>query len=133
MAARRTTSKRGPAAAPRVGLTFADARGIAVALGLEEGTSYGTAAFKAGGKLVARLKEDGETLVVRIEPDARDLLLAADPETFFLTDHYAPHPWVLVRLPRVERSTLTLLLEEAQRLVAPPVRKRPRAPARDRG
>src|SRR5262249_44476870 len=76
--------------------------------------------LKAGGKLMARLREDGETLVVRVDPDARDLLLRSDPETFFLTDHYAGHPWVLVRLPRVRPAALATLLEEAFRLVAPP-------------
>jgi hypothetical protein len=126
MVARSRTPKRARAA-PRSGLTFDDARALGLALGMEEGTSYGTPALKARGKLAARLKEDGETLVVRIEPDARDLLLAADPETFFITDHYAPHPWVLVRLPRVDRAALGLLLEEAQRLVAPARKPRPKA------
>ena len=40
-------------------VTFEQVRKIALALqNVEEGTSYGTAAFKTGGKLLARLKED---------------------------------------------------------------------------
>ena len=116
-----------PRAKPRAraGLTFDDARAIALGLGgVEEGTSYGTPAFKAGKKLLARLREDGETLVVRVDLEARDALLRSDPETFYLTDHYAAHPWVLVRLPRVRRAVLEGLLEEARRSVAP---GRPRA------
>jgi hypothetical protein len=110
--AKKKTKKRG--------LGFDDVRALALALpGVEEGTSYGTPALKAAGKLIARLREDGETLVVRIEDDARDLLLRSDPETFFMTDHYVGHPWVLVRLPRVERAALALLLEEAVRLMTP--------------
>jgi hypothetical protein len=102
------------------GLTFAEVRALASALpGVEEGTSYRTPALKVAGKLLARLREDGETLVVRVEPDARELLLQGDPEAFFLTDHYAGHPWVLVRLPCVDRTALAALLEEAWRLVAP--------------
>src|SRR5262245_3428126 len=92
-------------------VTFADARDLALAIeGVEESTSYGTPAFKVAGKLLARLREDGETLVVRADHDARDLLMRSDPEVFFVTDHYADHPWVLVRLPRVARGALALLL-----------------------
>ena len=51
------------------------------------------------------------------------LLIAAcggsAPETFFITDHYAPHPWILVRLPRVERAALAMVLEQGYALVAP--------------
>jgi hypothetical protein len=114
------TAPRARARAIRAGVTFDAARALALALpGVVEGTSYGTAAFKAGGKLLARLREDGETLVVRVDPEARDLLMRSEPETFFITDHYAGHPWVLVRLPRVERAALEALLEEGWRLVAP--------------
>jgi hypothetical protein len=115
-----STPKTRARPAKRSGLTFAEARALASALpGVEDGTSYGTPALKVAGKLMARLREDGETLVVRVEADARELLLQADPETFFITDHYAGHPWVLVRLPRVERAALAALLEEAWQLVAP--------------
>jgi hypothetical protein len=112
--------KRATGAPRSRGLGFDDARTIALALdGVTEGTSYGTPALKVGGKLLARLREDGETLVVPMDLDAREVLLRSDPETFYITDHYAPHPWVLVRLPRVARGTLAALLEEAWRTVAP--------------
>lgn len=115
-----TKSKPARKTHARRGVTFDDARAIALALnGVEDGTSYGTAALKVGGKLLARLKEDGETLVVPIDLDARDALVRSDPETFYITDHYAAHPYVLVRLPRVERAMLATLLEEAFRTVAP--------------
>ena len=95
-------------------------RAIALGLpGVEEGTSYGTPAFKAGGKLLARLHQDGESLVVFVDPDARDLLMRSDPDTFFITDHYVGHPIVLVRLARVERAPLAMLLEDAWRIRAP--------------
>ena len=42
-------------------MTFDDVRKIALALDhVEESTSYGTPAFKVRGKLVARLREDGD-------------------------------------------------------------------------
>jgi hypothetical protein len=51
--------------------TFDTVREIALSLpGVEEGTSYGTAAFRVRGKFLARLREDGETLALRIGMDA---------------------------------------------------------------
>ena len=77
-------------------VTFDDVRQLALALPeVEEGTSYGTPAFKVKGKFLSRLKEDGETLVVRIDMDERDVLMAANPETFYITDHYRGYPAML--------------------------------------
>jgi hypothetical protein len=93
---------------------------LALALpGVEEGTSYGTPGFKVGGKLLARLREDGESLVIRIGFLEREVLMRADPETFYITDHYLNYPAMLVRLPRVRAAKLRELLEQAWRLVAP--------------
>jgi hypothetical protein len=99
---------------------FETVREIALALPeVEEGPCYGTPGFRVRGKLFARIREDGETLVLKIDLDARELLLAADPEAFFLTDHYRGYPYVLVRLPVVEPEQLRELLEDAWRLSAP--------------
>jgi hypothetical protein len=87
--------------------------------GVVESTSYGTPALKVGGKLVARLWEDGETLVVKVDPDERAALVAHDPATFFVTPHYEAYPMVLVRLPMVDPGELAELVTEAWRLVAP--------------
>ena len=98
-------------------MTFDDARKIALALDrVEEGKSYGTPAFKVRGKLVARLREDGETLVVGMDIDQREQLLAEDPDTYYLTDHYRNYPWILVRLPRVHPDALRDLLRGAVRM-----------------
>ena len=100
--------------------TFETVRQLALALpAVEEGTSYGTPAFRVRGKFFARMWEDGETLVLKIGFDARELLLQADPETFYITDHYRGYPAVLVRLPAVEPGQLRDLLEEAWRFNAP--------------
>lgn len=87
--------------------------------GVEEGTSYGTAALKVKGKLLVRLKEDGETIVLRTDPIEREHLLRTAPKTFFITDHYRDYPTVLVRLPHVARAQLAELLEDAWRRIAP--------------
>jgi hypothetical protein len=84
-----------------------------------DGTSYGTPALKVGGKLFARLHQDGESLVIKIDPDERSSRMRADPETFYITDHYLNYPWMLVRLSSVDAEDLRDLLEEAWRLTAP--------------
>lgn len=102
-------------------LTWERARQLAMSLpGAEDGTSYGTPACKVKGKLFLRFHQDGESLVVRVECEERDSLLRADPETFFITDHYLNHPWILVRLATVREDQLSELLKQAWRLIAPP-------------
>lgn len=101
-------------------MTLDDFRALAFALpGVEEGPCYGTPGFRVKGKLLARAWEDGETLALRIDLLERDALFQNDPDAFFLTDHYRPHAWVLVRLPRVDPNELAELLEDAWRSCAP--------------
>lgn len=101
-------------------LDFDDVRAMGLALpGVGEGTSYGTPALKVGKKLLARLKEDGETLVLKLGFDEREMLMAAEPSTFFITDHYRAYPNVLVRLAHVHPPTLRRLIEQAWRELAP--------------
>lgn len=94
---------------------------LALALpGVEEGTSYGTTAWRVRKKLLARLREDGESLVVKTGSlDERDALIEADPKTYYITDHYLNYPSVLVRLARVSSEELGDLIEEEWRRVAP--------------
>ncbi len=108
-------------AKPRAGrVTYETVREIALALpGVEEGPCYGTPGLRVRGKLIARLWEDGETLVLKVGFDAREMLMAANPETFYITDHYVGHPYVLVRMPQVRREQIEHLIEEAWRLNAP--------------
>ena len=97
-------------------MTFDEVRQLALAWpGVEDGSSYGTPALKVRGKLLCRLKEDGETLVVRVSFDEREMLMEAEPETFFITDHYKPWPSMLVRLNSVAPGTLSRLLRQTWR------------------
>lgn len=50
------------------------------------------------------------TLVIRMDFDQRDELIAADPETYYLKDHYVGYACVLVRLARVHPDALCDLL-----------------------
>jgi hypothetical protein len=102
------------------GVTFDDVRAMALALpGAVEGPCYGTPAYRVANKLFARHHQDGESLVVRISIFERPYLLDAEPDVFYLTDHYRPWPWVLLRLAAATPERLRLALEEAWRMEAP--------------
>jgi hypothetical protein len=101
-------------------MTFEEVRSLLLALpGVEEGSSYGTPGFRVRGKFLTRLKEDGTSLVVKVGLDERDMLIEAAPDSFYLTDHYRPHPYMLVRLARVDPGTLRRLLIQSWRTLAP--------------
>src|SRR5580704_18797056 len=92
-------------ASRRARVTFDDVRTAAHGLlGVEDSTSYGTPALKVRGKLFARLHQDGECFVLRTSILDRQILMQIDPETFFITDHYRGHPWVLVRFSAVRSN-----------------------------
>ena len=115
---------------------FDTVRTMGLALpGAAEGTCYGSPALLVGGKMFAciaihRSAEPG-TLAVRIDFDQRDELLAAEPDTYYLTDHYVDYPVVLVRLARVHPDALRDLLQIGWRFMsAKSARRRPRAGSR---
>lgn len=113
--AARKSSRRAPE-----GVDLADVRAAAMGLpGAEEGTSYGTPAWRVRGKLFARVHDSGESLVVRIDLDERELAMASDPETYFITDHYRDHPFMLVRLATTTPSALAEAILGSWLRVAP--------------
>ena len=81
---------------------------------VEASTSWGAPALKVRGTMFAcraiHKSAEPDSLVVRMDFDQRDEMIAADPETYYLTDHYVGYPCVLVRLARVHRDALRDLL-----------------------
>jgi hypothetical protein len=51
--------------------------------------------------------------VLKVGDQTRDHLLQADPQTFFVTDHYLGYPMVLARLDRLSAADLKKLLIRA--------------------
>ena len=104
-------------------VSFDTVRELGLALpDVEEGTTYGSPALKVGGKMFACLavhrSADPGSLAIRLDFDQRDDLIAADPKTYYLTDHYVNYPVVLVRLARVRQDALRDLLLMAWRFVS---------------
>src|SRR5471032_403768 len=94
----------------RVGLTLPD---------VEEGASYGSPALMVHGAMFVcvpshKSAEPG-SLVVRMDLEQRDELLAADPQTYYVKDHYLGYPCVLVRLAQLHPDALKDLLLTARR------------------
>jgi hypothetical protein len=98
-------------------LSLAAIRAVADRLpGVEEGTSYGTPAWRHRGRFLARLHQDGEAIVLKVGAEARHHLMLADPATFFITDHYAGGAMVLARLDRLSANDLEKILARAMAL-----------------
>ena len=87
--------------------------------GAEESTSYGTPAFKVKGKLFARQHQDGESLVVGVDFEEREEMMSAEPEKFYITDHYLKYPWMLVRMSKVRPDELRDLVIRSWRRAVP--------------
>lgn len=101
-------------------VTFETVRQLALALPeVTEGTSYGTPAFHVRKKLLARLREDGETLVIAIDQAEREFWMLTNPTTYFITDHYAGYPYMLIRLSEAQPDELKTLLRQAWQMRAP--------------
>src|SRR6266550_7926832 len=107
---------------PRSTTNFDTVRKIGLALpGVEESTAYGSPALKVDGKLMAciavnRSAEPG-SLAVRVDFDDRAELIAADPDLYYVTDHYVGYDAVLVRLSRITPDVLRDLLGMAHKFV----------------
>lgn len=116
-------------------VNFETVRNIGLVLpGVEESTAYGVPALKVQGELLACLPSNRSvepgSLVVRMDFDDRAGLLAADPDIYYVTDHYVGYDAVLVRLSRVNSDILRDLLGMAYKFVTRKVASR--SPGRKR-
>ncbi|HEU0165338.1 MAG TPA: MmcQ/YjbR family DNA-binding protein [Thermomicrobiales bacterium] len=87
---------------------------------VEESTSYGTPALKVKGKLLARLRSDGDGgLMLRCALEEKELLLQSGDPSFYTTPHYDGYAAILIDLERVDVTRLTEMIDEAWYLQAP--------------
>ena len=100
-------------------LRFEDVREIALSMpDVEEVTAYGMPAFKAGktrfvGEPIKRHDVEPDSIGVPMSFAERARRLASRPEIYYVTEHYAPYPSVLVRLSRITRVELREILSAA--------------------
>lgn len=74
---------------------------------VEDGLSYGAPALKVKGKMFARLREELNAVVLRTTFEEREELMAADPQVYFITDHYLNYPYFLISFEHVSIDALT--------------------------
>ena len=86
---------------------------------VESSTTWGASALKVRGKLLAcqaiHKSAEPNSIVVKISMDQRAELIAAEPDIYYITDHYVNYPSVLVRLSRINSDALRDLLGMAWR------------------
>ena len=100
---------------------------------VEVSTSWGAPALKVRGRMFAcraiNKSAEPDSLVVLIDFEQRDAMIAADPDTYYLTDHYVGYPCVLARVARLHPDALHDLLLTGWRYVT----SRRRRPGRRAG
>jgi hypothetical protein len=100
--------------------------------GVTDSSTRGNVALKANGTLMVWMPDkkslDPGTVAFRAEDEDRDELIAADPETYYVTDHYLGYNTVLVRGTRVNADALRDLVGMAHKFAAR--RKPARSPAK---
>lgn len=102
-------------------VTRAQYRRIALSLpGAVEASSYGKPSFLIVRKFLTRWRDEENAIVLIVDSiDERDMLLEADPETFFITDHYRNYPSVLAYASRIDAKTLRGMLQRRWQKIAP--------------
>lgn len=90
--------------------------------GVVNDSAYGAPALKLKGKTIACIptnrSAEANSLMVRIDREQRAELVREQPHVYYITEHYAPHPTVLVRLSKISRADLKGLLRDACQFVS---------------
>jgi hypothetical protein len=85
--------------------------------GVHESPYYGVWALKLNGRMLActpvNKSAEINSAVVAMGFEQRGALLKNHPLFYYITDHYAPHPSVLIRLSRMSRADLKRTLRMA--------------------
>ena len=116
-------------------VSFETAEKFGLALpGVEAGTSWGVPALKLHGKMIActptNKQAEPDSIVVCIDFRERDELLAAEPDVYYVKEHYEGYPCVLARLKRIHPDALRDLIRmawEYRNAKSAPKRKRRRS------
>ncbi len=88
----------------------------------QEARYYGMPALTVDGEVfvvqIGHRSAEPNSISVPIGFERRDELIAANSRVFYLKQHYAPYPVVLVRLGQITRENLQRLLRSAYDVVS---------------
>ncbi len=100
--------------------------------GVNESPYYGVRALKLNGRMLACIpvnrSAEVNSAVVAIGFEQRAALLKKHPLLYYITDHYAPHPTMLIRLSRMSRADLERTLRMAWDFVSSEGTAKPATP-----
>jgi hypothetical protein len=89
---------------------------------VKEDHHYGARALKLNGQMVActpvNKSAEGNSAVVAMNFERRAALLRKYPSLYYVTDHYVPHPAMLIRLSKITRMELARTLRVAWKFAA---------------
>ena len=88
-----------------------------------ESTSYGMPSIKRGKKWMFSLRKDNVTLSMGCSFDERARLMKAQPDIFFITDHYLNYPAVVVNLANVTKPILRAAVKRAWEMAFVPSKR----------
>lgn len=78
---------------------------------------YGVRALKLNGRMLActpvNKSAEINSAVVAMGLEQRAALIKKHPSLYYLTDHYSPHPTILIRLSRISHAELERTLRMA--------------------
>jgi hypothetical protein len=85
--------------------------------GVQRSSYFGVPALKLNGRMLActpvNKSAEVNSAVVAMGFKQRGALLEKHPLVYYITDHYAPHPTMLIRLSKVSRADLERTLRMA--------------------
>jgi hypothetical protein len=89
---------------------------------VKESTYYGARALKLNGQMVActpvNKSAEANSVVVAMSLERRATLLKKAPSLYYITEHYARHPTMLIRLSKISRTELERTLRMAWEFAA---------------
>jgi hypothetical protein len=93
-------------------ITRKDGWKIALAVpGAEEVLWFNKPAVFLHGQFLTKVHDKEEAMTLRVSSmEMRDMMLEAEPELFYITDHYRNFPFVLARLSALTPQTLKEIL-----------------------
>jgi hypothetical protein len=108
-------------------LTKSEARTLALSLpGTDERRWFTHMCVFVHDRFLTRVNEKEDAMVLQVgSMEMREMMLEAEPQLFFVTDHYRNFPFVLVRLKALTKASLKQMLEGRARQLAemPPPRR----------
>ena len=95
------------------GLDGAEAEKIALSIpGAMPGAHYGQPSVLLREKFLTRVHHKEDAVVILTGSlEMRDVMLEAEPQLFYITDHYKNYPALLARLAKLDKKNLLALLQ----------------------